>query len=168
MSIAERRPSNLPKTLARPCLAPSPHTCHPEAPSFGAEGSMHSAGSADTPDNSIDPWVRKRRGPQDDKTTMTRKKARFEAVAGGPGFLISLGTIKHKGCPILCVLCKGWAFRLWKHEILIFQRPHATSSKVQKAKAPRVTRGLKWVLTAACTSILVRPRSLSRCVGNIE
>ena len=40
------------------CSATLPRTCHPEAPSFGDEGSMHSAGSADTADNSIDPSVR--------------------------------------------------------------------------------------------------------------
>jgi hypothetical protein len=51
----------------RLCSAPIATHCHPEAPSFGAEGSMHFAGSADTPDNSTDPSVRKKRGPQDDK-----------------------------------------------------------------------------------------------------
>ncbi len=41
-------------------------TCHPEAPSFGAEGPMQSAGVTGAADESIDPSARKKRGPQDD------------------------------------------------------------------------------------------------------
>jgi excinuclease ABC subunit C len=56
-------------------LAPKSNSCHPEAPSFGAEGPMHfvastePVGSADVPGNSIGPSPRKERGPQDDKAT---------------------------------------------------------------------------------------------------
>jgi excinuclease ABC subunit C len=49
----------------------APPLCHPEAPSFGAEGSMHSAGSDGTLDESIDPSARQVRGPQDDNATGT-------------------------------------------------------------------------------------------------
>jgi excinuclease ABC subunit C len=41
--------------------------CHPEAPPFGAEGPMHSAGSTGTLGKSTDPSARQVRGPQDDK-----------------------------------------------------------------------------------------------------
>ena len=41
--------------------------CHPEAPSFGTEGSMQSAGATGAAGKSIDPSARKERGPQDDK-----------------------------------------------------------------------------------------------------
>ena len=42
-------------------------TCHPEAPSFGAEGPMQSAGVTGAVDESIGPSARKERGPQDDR-----------------------------------------------------------------------------------------------------
>jgi excinuclease ABC subunit C len=54
-------------------VAPNSNSCHPEAPSFGAEGPMHFAGStehvgsADVPGNSIGPSPRTERGSQDDK-----------------------------------------------------------------------------------------------------
>ena len=41
--------------------------CHPEAPFFGAEGSMRSPGATGADNESIDPSARKERGPQDDK-----------------------------------------------------------------------------------------------------
>jgi excinuclease ABC subunit C len=43
------------------------NACHPEAPSFGAEGPMQPAGSADTVDECIGPSAREEREPQDDK-----------------------------------------------------------------------------------------------------
>jgi len=42
------------------------NACHPETPSFGAEGPMQAADSTDTVDESIDPSARKTRGLQDD------------------------------------------------------------------------------------------------------
>ena len=76
--------SNFPKFLERyrsakrlitDPRAPSVHSCHPVALSFGGEepalslskGSMHFAGSAGARENYIDPSVREERGPQDDK-----------------------------------------------------------------------------------------------------
>jgi excinuclease ABC subunit C len=47
------------------------NACHPEAPSFGAEGPMQAADSTDTVDESIDPSARKTRGLQDDKSMVT-------------------------------------------------------------------------------------------------
>jgi excinuclease ABC subunit C len=47
------------------------NACHPEAPSFGAEGPMQAADSTDTVDGSIDPSARKARGLQDDKSMVT-------------------------------------------------------------------------------------------------
>jgi excinuclease ABC subunit C len=44
----------------------SPQPCHPEAPPFGVEGPMHSAGGTGAADESTDPSARKERGPQDD------------------------------------------------------------------------------------------------------
>ena len=43
------------------------NACHPEAPSFGAEGPMQPAGSADAVDECIGPSAREEREPQDDK-----------------------------------------------------------------------------------------------------
>ena len=54
---------------SRPSLGTSEatlSTCHPEAPFFGAEGPVHSAESAATVDECIDPSARIERGPQDD------------------------------------------------------------------------------------------------------
>jgi len=47
------------------------NACHPEAPSFGAEGPMHAANSTDIVGESIDPSARKTRGLQDDKSMVT-------------------------------------------------------------------------------------------------
>jgi excinuclease ABC subunit C len=47
------------------------YPCHPEAPSFGAEGPMQSADSTDAADESIDPSARTTRGLQDDKSKVT-------------------------------------------------------------------------------------------------
>ena len=47
------------------------NACHPETPSFGAEGPMQAADSTDTVDESIDPSARKTRGLQDDKSMVT-------------------------------------------------------------------------------------------------
>jgi len=47
------------------------NACHPETPSFGAEGPMQAADSTDTVDESIDPTARKTRGLQDDKSMVT-------------------------------------------------------------------------------------------------
>ena len=41
--------------------------CHPEAPSFGAEGAIQSVGAIGAASDSTDPSARKERGPQDDK-----------------------------------------------------------------------------------------------------
>jgi excinuclease ABC subunit C len=47
------------------------NACHPEAPTFGAEGPMDAANSTDTVGESIDPSARKTRGLQDDKSMVT-------------------------------------------------------------------------------------------------
>ena len=47
------------------------NACHPEAPSFAAEGPMHAANSTDIVGESIDPSARKTRGLQDDKSMVT-------------------------------------------------------------------------------------------------
>ena len=44
-----------------------PQFCHPEAPSFGAEGPVHSAHSSGAADESTGPSAREERGPQDDR-----------------------------------------------------------------------------------------------------
>jgi excinuclease ABC subunit C len=49
-----------------PSLEDSSQNCHPEAPSFGAEGPVQSAGSIVTAGESTDPSARQPRGPQDD------------------------------------------------------------------------------------------------------
>jgi hypothetical protein len=53
-------------------------TCHPEAPSSGAEGPMQLADSTAAAGESTGPSARKKRGPQDDNTVL-----RAFGVAGG-------------------------------------------------------------------------------------
>ena len=58
-------------------------TCHPEAPSFGAEGPIQPAGCSGGVGECIDPSSRKERGPQDDKRgMMTRERFRHWQLAG--------------------------------------------------------------------------------------
>ena len=65
---------DLPEFTSDPASPDSPPTCHPEAPPFGAEGPVHSAGGTGAADESIGPSARQERGPQDDR-------------AMGPGFV---------------------------------------------------------------------------------
>jgi hypothetical protein len=46
--------------------------CHPEAPSFGAEGPMQSASGVNAADASMGPSACKKRGPQDDNAKSNR------------------------------------------------------------------------------------------------
>ena len=58
---------DLPEFTSDASSIDAPPTCHPEAPSFGAEGPVDSAVSTDAADESIGPSARQPRGPQDDK-----------------------------------------------------------------------------------------------------
>jgi hypothetical protein len=82
-----RRELRIPFATATPC--------HPEAPSFGAEGSMQAAGATGAVGKSIDPSARKERGPQDDKRRGTCASALQEV----PGFfvLLVLGVLAVRG-----------------------------------------------------------------------
>jgi len=63
----QRYAANLRRELPRiPFASAVPSACHPEPPSFGAEGSMHPAGSTDAANESIDPSARKKSEPLDD------------------------------------------------------------------------------------------------------
>jgi len=62
---------DLPEFALGEAVEADSNACHPETPSFGAEGPMQAADSTDTVDESIDPSARKTRGLQDDKSMVT-------------------------------------------------------------------------------------------------